>query len=234
MKIHSLQHVPFEDLGNIENWVVSKGHSISRTLLFNGGLPPNTDSFDWLIILGGPMNVYEEIKYPWLAVEKIFIEETIRKGKLVLGICLGAQLIADVLGGQVIKNACKEIGWHPVTLANNAKSSAFFGSLPPKFPAFHWHGDTFSLPPGAKHMAKSKGCKNQAFEYEGRVVGLQFHLESSLFNIKRLIDNCTSDLEPGKFVQKPAEMLQTKQVREIKTLLEEFLNKMSQNSVTVA
>lgn len=140
MKIHYLQHVPFENLANIELWARSKNYTISKTLLFNNDALPKTSDFDWLIIMGGPMNIYEDKKYPWLLKEKKFIEKAIADKKIVLGICLGAQLIVDVLGGAVYKNNYKEIGWHPVSLTKGTKNSSVFGKLPDKFIAFHWHG----------------------------------------------------------------------------------------------
>jgi GMP synthase-like glutamine amidotransferase len=169
MRLHSLEHEPFEGLANIEVWAKNRGHSISRTLLFNNEELPDIDDFDWLVIMGGSMNIYEEEKYPWLREEKNFIAEAIAGKKIVLGICLGSQLIADVLGGNVSKNKYKEIGWFPVSLTADAKNSPVFSTLPRKFAAFHWHGDTFKIPPGAVRIAESEGCANQAFEY-GRVI----------------------------------------------------------------
>src|SRR5574341_657976 len=142
MRLHSLQHEPFEGLANIEVWAKNKGHSITRTLLFNNEKLPQISDIDWLIIMGGSMNIYEEEKFPWLAEEKNFIAEAIANKKIVLGVCLGSQLIADVLGGKVSKNRHKEIGWFPVTLTKEARNSSIFSNLPEKFTAFHWHGDT--------------------------------------------------------------------------------------------
>ncbi|MBI4388853.1 MAG: type 1 glutamine amidotransferase, partial [Nitrospinae bacterium] len=174
MRLHYLQHVPFEDLANIEVWARNKGHRISQTRFFaNEPLPP-VEAFDWLVVLGGPMNIYEEDRYPWLADEKRFIAQAVERKKVVLGICLGAQLLADVLGGKVVKNAHKEIGWFPVSLTGEGQRSAVTRNLPQRFPAFHWHGDTFHLPTGCERLAESEACANQAFAYQGRAVGLQF------------------------------------------------------------
>lgn len=207
MRIHYLQHVPFEDLANIEIWAKNRGHSISVTRLFLNEELPEADQFDWLIIIGGPMNIYEEAEYPWLITEKNFIRESIDAGKIILGICLGAQLIADVLGGKVSRNKYKEIGWFPVSKTLEAKDSVFFKSIPDEFMAFHWHGDTFEIPPGALRLAESSACKNQAFEYGGRILGLQFHLESSKESIQRLIENCRDELACGKYIQDEPEIL---------------------------
>jgi GMP synthase (glutamine-hydrolysing) len=220
MRFHYLQHVPFEGLANIEGWIKERSHSISKTLLFNEEKLPRIDDFDWLIITGGPMGVYEEDKYPWLSQEKRFIKEAIYHQKVVLGICLGAQLIAEALGSKVYKNKYKEIGWFPVSLTNQARESSIFSRLPDNFTAFHWHGDTFDLPPGAIRVAESKGCLNQAFEYHKRVIGLQFHLEPSVKSIQQLIKNCSSDIVEGRYVQTPEKMLlQTDYLKKAKRLM---------------
>jgi len=144
----------------------------------------------------------------------------------VLGICLGAQLMADVMGGRVCRNEHREIGWFPVKLNSGGKSSKIFGVLPEEFVAFHWHGDTFEIPPGAWRAAESMGCRNQAFEI-GRAVGLQFHLESSTDSIDHLIHNCGDELTDGQYVQKPDELLaQSNRFPEIRRLMEVFLDNM--------
>ncbi|MFJ8525390.1 MULTISPECIES: glutamine amidotransferase-related protein [Bacillus cereus group] len=161
-----------------------------------------------LVILGGPMGVYDEKIYPWLELEKQLIKKAIQHRKLVLGVCLGAQLIAEALGGKVYKNHHKEIGWFPVKLSEEAKQIDFFSGFPEVFVPFHWHADTFQLPPQVKKIAYSKGCVNQAYVYEDHVVGLQFHLESSAASIERLIVHCADEIEQGMYVQRPHEMLE--------------------------
>ena len=209
IRMHYLQHVPFEDLANIEVWAKEKGFSITSTKLYSDESFPMRDEFDWLVIMGGPMNIYEEHIYRWLGQEKRFIEQAISDGKLVLGICLGAQLIADVLGGKVHKNKYKEIGWFDVELTADAKNSRVFNNLDERFIAFHWHGDTFDIPPGCIHTAKSEACANQAFATEdGKVVGLQFHLETSRESVEKLLKYCKDDIiDGGKYVQSEEEML---------------------------
>lgn len=225
MRLHYLQHVLFEDSANIEVWARDRGYRISRTLLFNDEKLPQIRSFDWLVIMGGPMNIYEEDKYPWLVREKKFIEKAIASKKIVLGVCLGAQIVADILGGTVYKNNYKEIGWFPVSLTEEAKKSSIFNTLPDTFIPFHWHGDTFNLPPGSIRIAQSEGCANQAFEYDGRVIGLQFHLESSAESINRLIENCGDELVAGKYIQRPDEMLsQRKNLQEINRIMTVLLD----------
>jgi GMP synthase-like glutamine amidotransferase len=226
MRIHYLQHVPFEDLANIRRWAEERGHDVSRTLLFSNDRIPGLMEFDWLIIMGGPMNIYEHDTYPWLIREKMFIREAIANDKIVLGICLGAHLMADVLGGNVRRSAYREIGWHKVRLTPEAKASRLFHVLPGEFIAFHWHGDTFAVPPGALRTAESDACRNQAFEM-GRAVGLQFHLESSMDSIDHLISNCSDELDEGAYVQGQKELLShIDRFSEINGLMNIFLDNM--------
>lgn len=208
MRIHYLQHVPFEGLGSLERWAQSNGHSLSATRLYNDEPLARLEEIDALVILGGPMNVHEEDRHPWLAREKAFIQQALESDTLILGICLGAQLIADVLGARVYRNQHKEIGWFPLELTEQALDSQVFGKLPAQFTTLHWHGDTFDLPAGATHIAKSEACPNQAFVFDSeRVIGLQFHLEWTRENLAALIQNCADELTEGKYVQSPDEML---------------------------
>jgi GMP synthase-like glutamine amidotransferase len=229
MRLHYIQHVPYENAGNIEAWAKANGHAVTKTVLYYDEEFPGPDEFDWLVVMGGPMNVYEEKDYPFLKRETAFIKGAIAKKKRVLGVCLGAQLISDVLGGKVTANANKEIGWFKVRLTPEAKGSPAFKNLPQEFTAFHWHGDTFSIPPGAKRTASSEATENQAFEFDGgRVVGLQFHLESTDDGINRLAKNCGDDLKPGKYVQSKEEFLhKDAQLKNIYQLLVTFLDGMA-------
>jgi GMP synthase-like glutamine amidotransferase len=208
MKIHYIQHVPFENPGSILVWAAQKGHEASCTLVYAGEKLPLVESFDWLVVMGGPMNIYEDALYPWLAEEKAFIKESIDGGKVVLGLCLGAQLIADAIGGAVTKNPVKEIGWHSVTMTDDARASSLFSFLGGEPVVFQWHGDTFGvLPSGATVLAKSGVCAYQAFVYKKRVFGFQFHLENTLESIANLIANCESELVPSAYVQTAGEIL---------------------------
>lgn len=201
MRLHYFQHVPFEGPASIEEWAKAKGWSLSPTRLFDGEPLPDVNDFDWLIIMGGPMNVDEEEKYPWLAQEKRFIEGAIKAGKVVLGICLGAQLIAAALGAKVFSNRYKEIGWFPIDLTHEAQTSLLLHFLPKRFTVFHWHGDTFDLPHGACRLAESEGCANQAFLYGDRVLALQCHLESTKASVQDLIMYCGQELVAGPYIQ---------------------------------
>ena len=207
MRINCIQHVEFETPGTIAEWIEKRKHSFSNTLLYKNESFPGLDNFDLLLIMGGPMNIYEYEKYPWLREEKAFIEEAISAGKAVLGICLGAQLIADVLKAEVFKNNYKEIGWFPVfTVKQEITEAPLLKNFPEEFIAFHWHGDTFSLPGGTKQLFASEACKNQGFIYINRVIGLQFHLEMSNMTIRNVIGNCRDELIEGKYIQNEEDM----------------------------
>ncbi len=207
MRIHCLQHVWFEGPAHIERWANAKGHALTATMLYDSSTLPGVESFDWLVVMGGPMNVYQEDIHPWLAPEKLLIGEAVKAGKTVVGICLGAQLIADVLGAQVYQGKHKEIGWLPVELTEQAAGHNIFGFLPRRFTVFQWHGDTFNLPEGAVHLARSEACENQAFLYEDRVLGLQFHLESTLASVLRLVEHCGSEIIQGRYIQTAGQIL---------------------------
>ena len=207
MKIHCFQHVPFEGLGSIGDWVRSGSHQLGTTRFYCNESLPEIEDIDLLVVMGGPMNIYEETKYSWLTEEKRFIERVIAAHKRVLGICLGAQLVADVLGARVYANADKEIGWFPVEMTERAQRSNLFTAFPARLEVFHWHGDTFDIPEGALHVAHSAGCAHQAFVYEERVVGLQFHLETSRASAQQIITHCADEIVEGRYIQTPQAML---------------------------
>jgi GMP synthase-like glutamine amidotransferase len=208
MRLHYIQHAPYEPLGSIEDWARDRGSRVTRTLAVTDEWP-SLEDIDWLVVMGGPMGAYEEGVYTWLVGEKRFIRAAIDAGKAVLGVCLGGQLVSEVLGGEVEHNPFKEVGWFTVTMTPEMADSAVFRKLPHSFVAGLWHGDTFSIPPGAERMASSEGCANQAFEFaEGRVVGLQFHPEWSREMVRALYERHMSDVaEGGPFVQTPEEIL---------------------------
>jgi GMP synthase-like glutamine amidotransferase len=199
MKAHYLQHVPFEGLGSIESWLESAGYSISCTKLFESADFPELEEVDLLIVMGGPMSVNDENEIPWLVAEKEFVRSAVNMGKPVLGICLGAQLIANALGAKVYKNSETEIGWFPVYAVSNSSDSLF--SFPESAQVFHWHGETFDLPTGATLLASSAGCVNQAFQLGDSVIGLQFHLETTAWSATELVNNCRDELISAKYVQ---------------------------------
>ena len=231
MNIHYLQHVPFENLGSMGAWAHRHGHQVRATHLYRGEQAPAVENFDWLIVMGGPMGVHDEAEYPWLADEKRVIEQAIAAGKRVLGVCLGAQLVACVLGACVYRNAEKEIGWFPIQLTGQAAKSALFSDLPKTQDVFHWHGDTFDLPVGAIHVARSEACENQAFVLDERVIGLQFHLETTQQSARGLIQNCRNELVSARFIQTAEEMLADGQrFTRINRTMEQMLDRLAQSS----
>jgi len=207
MNLHYLKHVPFEGLGSIRDWAENAGVNITSTRLYEHDPLPDMDTFDCLVIMGGPMSVNDILQFPWLADEKRFVRNAINQGKTVLGVCLGAQLIVDVLGAAIYPNTHKEIGWFPIRKAAAAKDDRAAAFLPDLLDVFHWHGETFDLPEGATLLASSDACTNQGFIYHERVMGLQFHLETTPASLSALIDNCSHELQPGPYIQTAAEMM---------------------------
>lgn len=206
MRIHYLQHVPFEGLGSIAAWAERKGHLLSCTRLYAGEALPAQEEFEFLIVMGGPMGVYDEGKFPWLKEEKEFLLAAIRTEKAILGICLGAQLLAAVLGAVVRGNGQREIGWFPVSHCPEIPET-IAALLSDGQRVFHWHGDTFAIPPGALPLYSSAACRNQAFLYGKRILGLQFHLETTPESLIGLIENCGTELVEAPWVQPAVDML---------------------------
>ncbi|WP_438432774.1 type 1 glutamine amidotransferase [Gorillibacterium sp. sgz500922] len=208
MKLHYLQHIPLETPGSLLEWAKEAGHTMTRTLFSACEPLPEHAEVDGLIVMGGPMNIYEEEAYPWLRAEKAFIRQTIEQHKPVLGICLGSQLIADAIGGKVTANPEPEIGWWPIEWKADALNHPLFARFPRQATVFHWHFDTFSeLPPEARVLASSAACGRQAFVYGDRVVGLQFHLENTPELLKGYVEAARSDWPAGPYIQQPEEMI---------------------------
>ncbi len=205
MRAHYLQHVPFEGLGSIESWLQNANYGITNTKFYESSVLPDVNEIDLLVVMGGPMSVNDKDEFPWLALEKKFIRDVIEKGKSVLGVCLGAQLITSAMGAQIYPNKVKEIGWFPVQAVASTDNSVF--SFPAKAEVFHWHGETFSLPSGATLIATSEGCENQAFQIGRSVIGLQFHLETTPELAREIVSNCRDELIPSQYVQTEEEIL---------------------------
>jgi len=228
LKIHFFLHASFEDPGCILQWCRDKGHQTSSTHLYRNESLPELNDFDWLIVMGGPIGVYEEEKYTWLAGEKYIIRQAVDSGKTVVGICLGAQLLANALGAEVYRNPEKEIGWFDVMLTESGEKESLFGGMSPRINVFHWHGDTFDLPDGATHLMYSEACRNQAFLYGEKVLGLQFHFEVTGSNVLSMVENCRSEIVPGKYIQTEEEILRVREaVTENNRIMFELLDRLS-------
>jgi len=198
MKVHILQHVPFEGIGSMAEWLAEREARVTTTRFFVDPALPASDDFGLVIVMGGPMSVNDNADYPWLAAEKAFLRAAIEGGAAVLGVCLGAQLIASALGAAVSPSRHKEIGWYPVRGLPGGSGSFIF---PPSCEVLHWHGETFDLPPGAHLLASSDACRNQAFQLGPRVIGLQFHLETTPASLDALVSHCREELVSGPFIQ---------------------------------
>ena len=189
MRFHCLQHLPDEGPGYAADWLAAHGHSLSFTYLFdpNPVFPAMAD-FDGLLILGGAMSVHDEENFPWLRDEKAFIREVLRAGKITLAICLGAQLLAEALGGEVRPNPEPEIGFWTVRFSSKSLEHPLLRGWPEKAALLHWHLDTFTVPPGAMRVGMSAGCATQGFVWGDGVIGLQFHPEMTVPMVEKLME----------------------------------------------
>jgi GMP synthase-like glutamine amidotransferase len=206
-RVHWLQHVPFEGLGAIGPWLAERGARVTATRCHAAEDLPALDDFDWLIVMGGPMSVHDRDRYPWLAAEQRLVADAIAAGRTVLGICLGAQLIAQALGARVFRAPERETGWFPIEPVAPPTGHPFADLFSRPDDVFHWHGETFDLPAGAVPLARSAACAHQAFALGSRVLALQFHLEMTPGGARALIEHCPDDLAPGPCVQPAAAIL---------------------------
>jgi len=201
MNIRIFQQVSFETPGQILKISEKLNWEVETKKLFEEDIPRDFD-FDILIIMGGPMSIFEDKQHPFLAREKQYISEAIDRKKKVIGICLGAQLIANTLGARVYHGREKEIGWFPIE-----KTDTAMGFLPDVMTTFHWHGDTFDIPEGAIGLYKSEVTPNQAFLYNKKVLGLQFHMEMNMNGLQSIMDHCKNELAHSNWVMTQDEIL---------------------------
>lgn len=197
MRILCLKHVPFEGPAAIADWAAARGHILHCHPVYENRALPKLDSFDFLCVMGGPMNIYEYEAYPWLKGEKNFIRAAMDAGKYLIGICLGGQLIADVLGAPVTRSSQTEIGWYPIQRTPECPD---YFPLPDCLRALHWHEDRFEIPGGAHRIAASEVCDHQGFLYGDRVLALQCHLETTPESLADLARACGDELKPSAFV----------------------------------
>lgn len=207
LRIHSIHHVPFEGLGYIADWAREREHHLSATWQHQNDPLPDLSEVDLLIVIGGPMGVGDEHLYPWLSAEKALIRLAIQREIPVLGICLGAQLIADVLGASVGPQGYREIGWFPIQRTGTPLDPPWLESVPLSMDVLHWHGDRFELPENAQSLWSSEACPNQGFIC-GSALALQFHMEITQPGARELCDACSDELGAGgKWVQSPQKIL---------------------------
>lgn len=211
-------------------YLSGRGHQLTATHLYREEELPPLDQLEWLIVMGGPMGVDDEGQFPWLSREETFVRQAIDAGKTVLGVCLGAQLIAHALGAKVSKNAHREIGWFPIRPSAEAAGTILGDVFPDSLDVFHWHGDTFEIPAGASLLASSEACRNQGFVVEDRVVALQFHLETTPDTAKALVDNCRHELDGSRYIQTEEEILSRKsQLDRINQVMHALLQRLEAN-----
>jgi len=200
VNISILQHADFEGPGEIAAWAGHRGHTVNVHHLYRGEALPGFGAFDFLVIMGGEMNIYQYRDWPWLKPESEFIRSTLEAGKRVVGICLGAQFIADALGARVFQNPHHEVGWLPITWTSNARTA--FPGLSSNANVLHWHGDTFNLPEGATRLASSQGCPEQGFFIPEKCLALQFHMEVDPTLVQEFVKS-QAEWPAGPYVQTP-------------------------------
>ena len=225
IRIHYFQHVAFEGLGYIETWANQNNYKLTATKFFEPYQFPELTDFDWLIVMGGTMGVYDTNKYTWLNEEKAFIRNAIDSNKVIIGICLGAQLIASALGAKVYANNQKEIGWFPLT--KTSQEHYLLKEFSGNFTTLHWHSDTFDLPKNAVHLLQTDICSNQAFIYNDKVLAFQFHLEVTPQTLNAMTENCRHELIKADYIQSENEILKQREFcNQSNNLLTIILNKL--------
>jgi GMP synthase (glutamine-hydrolysing) len=178
MTVLFIKHIDIEGPGTIADFLDSNNVPHRTISPFDGdAYPDDPAACSAIVSLGGPMNVYEEEKYPFLKLEDSFLKDAVKKEVPILGICLGAQLLAKAVGAKVERAKAKEIGWYKIPLTSEGKEDPLFHGIDNELNVFQWHGDTFNIPDGGKHLAESKLCPNQAFKYGRNAYGIQFHVE---------------------------------------------------------
>ncbi len=208
MRWHCLQHLPDEGPGHAADWLAAHGHPLTYTRLFEPEpVFPEMAEFDGLLVLGGAMSVHDEAAYPWLRAEKDFLHRVVRAGKATLAICLGAQLLAQALGGEVRPNPAPEIGFWTVRFSARALEHPLLRGWPAKAAVLHWHADTFTVPPGGLRVGMSAGCATQGFVWGDALIGLQFHPEMTREMVEQLmLFEGHETAEEQEFVQTAAQI----------------------------
>jgi len=204
MRMAVLQHVQFEGPAAVTDWAAARRLPLRVHHLYRDSVLPSLSDFDMLTVMGGPMSANDEAQFGWLGPEITLVREAIAAKKTLLGICLGAQIVAKALGARVYPGSAKEIGWFPV---QRTGSHPLFDGLPDSFTPFHWHGETFDLPHEGKLLAKSEITETQAFAVGQRVLGLQFHMETTEESVRALLKGAEHEIGHGVFEQQPAAIL---------------------------
>jgi GMP synthase-like glutamine amidotransferase len=228
IRIHYLEHAAHETPGLIGEWAHERKHAVSGSHLYAGEPIPRHEFMDMLIILGGSMSVHNRGMYPWLKEEKHFIEKAIELNMPILGICLGAQLIADVLGADVYPMNHKEIGFYKVSMTPEGMTHPVTSALPHHFTAFHWHGETFSIPQSCTLLARSNACLHQGFALGDRIIGLQFHPEATPNIVENFVTANEAELDGGRYVQDASTIAEKADTPELRGPLFEMMDRLVQ------
>ena len=226
MRIHLMEHEPVSLSLNIMRWAEKNQHQIIPVNAAGSDPMPALRDLDRLIIAGGPQHIWEEGRHPWLGAEKEFISRAVQAGKTILGICLGAQLIAEAMGGKVFSNRFKALGWYDVSLTADGISSSIFEDVPERFTIFQWHSDRYTLPPECIRLAASPAAENQAFlSTDNRILGIQFHPDFDCGTIAHMIKTLGKEYPRGPYVTERDELLQqTASMREPSWLMDKILD----------
>ncbi len=215
--MHVLQHVPFEGPARIDDWARRRGHPLVITHLYANEPLPDHDDYDLLVLMGGPMSVNDEAEHSWLVAEKRFVARALELERPIIGVCLGAQLIAAAAGCSVYPASEKEIGWFPVRRVEERAESPVRVPLPDGLVPLHWHGETFDLPAGAVRLAETDPVPNQAFWLGRRALGLQFHIEATVASVAALVAHAAADITGGPFQQRAAAIVAAAEQRTAET-----------------
>jgi GMP synthase-like glutamine amidotransferase len=200
MKVQILQHISVKPPGTILDWLAEKNYDYKINYIKHGDPLPDENDTDFLIVLGGALNVNNEAANPWLNSEIAYVKNIIDADKPVLGICLGAQIIARALGMKVEKNEKSEIGWFEVVLTDEGIEEPFLKGVPTKFTPLNWHNDIIRLKSGLKTLAKSQATNVQAFRFKN-ALALQFHLEQTNESLDRMLEKVENIIKVDTFVQ---------------------------------
>lgn len=218
-RIGILQHFWCENADALDTALTDLGHRTTLVKLWDGEPVPGAGDFDGWLVMGGPMNVDQVDQHPYLGPERELLTELIAQDRPVIGVCLGAQLLARAGGARVYPKRPREIGLFNIGLTPAAASDPLFSLLGNPQEVFQWHGDTFDLPPGAVHLARSQRFANQAFRLGRRVYALQFHLECTLPTVQNIVQACERELAElppedsfQQFVPRLAEALAAQQI----------------------
>lgn len=207
MNILCITHADFETPGVIETWAKNKNHRFEIKKPYQGQALPKYNSFDFLVVMGGPQSPIHVEETPYLKDEILLIRKTLAGQKPILGFCLGAQLIGEALGAKTLRSPEKEVGVYPITLTETGRHDPLLRCLPKDFSVIHWHNDMPGLLKDSEILAFSKGCPRQIVRYRRNVYGFQCHLEITLEGIRTMIKAVPDDLKPSKFTQNERELL---------------------------